>query len=189
LASGIEPFPPEGAIGLGNRTLWHARNLVRMEGFEPTASCTPSMRSARLSYTLMNFGPASPSRTGFSPSSGERHAPHRLKRAELGWGGRNRTPGAVRRLINSQVALPTSPTPQQSVRAGLPGQSPRPPIGVVNGVTTHHKPGTPGGSRTLGVRFRGPAPYPSGPRGPKMEAPEGFEPSTFGFVDRCSSPG
>ena len=23
----------------------------------------------------------------------------------------------------------------------------------------------------------------------KMEAPEGFEPSTFGFVDRCSSPG
>ena len=112
------------------------------------------------------LGPASPSRTGFSPSSGERHAPHRLKRAELGWGGRNRTPGAVRRLINSQVALPTSPTPQQSVRAGLPGQSPRPPIGVVNSVTTHHKPGTPGGTRTLGVRFRGPVPYPSGPRGP-----------------------
>ena len=40
------------------------------------------------------LGAPSRSRTGFSGFSGQRYAPHQLKRHINGWGGRNRTPGA-----------------------------------------------------------------------------------------------
>ena len=93
------PCPPDkcatrlrhAPIKLPGPGSFHCRMLLA--GTLPMASCMGHSCPLwhRPSGQPPTLGPASPSRTGFSPSSGERHAPHRLRRAELGWGDRNRT--------------------------------------------------------------------------------------------------